>query len=85
MRTSWPELLPLLVPRFAGPRLDVDYELSDKAINRGRVTVEEVSEAGAVPDLAAEKSGGLRVPFLEGTSSAMRTNAPFVEADHRTG
>ncbi len=53
-------------PLFAEASHAVDYDLSDAAINRGSVTVEEVSEAGSVPDLAVENSGDLRVLFLEG-------------------
>jgi len=53
-------------PLFAGPCREVEYDLSDEAINRGNVTVEEVSEAGSVPDLSVENQGDLRVLFLEG-------------------
>ena len=53
-------------PLFAEPSRGVDYDLSDEAINKGNVTVEEVSEAGSVPDLAVENSGDLLVLFLEG-------------------
>ena len=53
-------------PLFAEPSHGVDYDLSDEAINKGSVTVEEVSESGSVPDLAVENSGDLRVLFLEG-------------------
>jgi hypothetical protein len=53
-------------PLFAESGNGVEYELSDEAINRGHVTVEEVSEAGSVPDLAVENTGELRVLFLEG-------------------
>ncbi len=53
-------------PLFAEPSHGVDYDLSDEAINKGALTVEEVSESGSVPDLAVENSGDLRVLFLEG-------------------
>lgn len=53
-------------PLFAEPSRGVDYDLSDEAINKGNVTVEEVSESGSVPDLAVENSGDLLVLFLEG-------------------
>lgn len=53
-------------PLFAEPSRGVDYDLSDEALNRGTVTVEEVSEAGSVPDLSVENKGDLRVLFLEG-------------------
>jgi hypothetical protein len=53
-------------PLFAEPSHGVEYDLSDEAINKGTVTVEEVSEAGSVPDLSVENRGDLRVLFLEG-------------------
>jgi hypothetical protein len=53
-------------PLFAEPSGGVDYALSDEAINEGSVTVEEVSEAGSVPDLSVENKGDVRVLFLEG-------------------
>ena len=53
-------------PLFAEPSGGVDYALSDEALSEGTVTVEEVSEAGSVPDLSVENKGDLRVLFLEG-------------------
>src|SRR3990172_1414705 len=53
-------------PVFAEPIRGVDYDLSDEAINKGTVTVEEVSEAGSVPDLSVENKGDVRILFLEG-------------------
>jgi hypothetical protein len=53
-------------PLFSQPGHDVDYELSDEAIGKGTVAVEEVSEAGSVPDLSVENNGDVRVLFLEG-------------------
>ncbi|NQU26292.1 MAG: hypothetical protein HQ567_33825 [Candidatus Nealsonbacteria bacterium] len=53
-------------PLFAEPSSDVEYVLSDEAINAGSVAVEEVSETGSVPDLAVENKGDVRVLFLEG-------------------
>lgn len=53
-------------PLFAEPPKGVDYDLSDEAINKGTVTVEEISEAGSVPDLSVDNKGDLRVLFLEG-------------------
>ncbi len=53
-------------PLFAEPGPAVAYELSDEAIRRGSVAVEEVSEAGSVPELAVHNEGDLRVLFLEG-------------------
>ena len=53
-------------PLFAGPSSDVEYVLSDEALDAGTVAVEEVSESGSVPDLSVENKGDLRVLFLEG-------------------
>lgn len=53
-------------PLFGEPGGGVDYALSDDAIKDGTVAVEEVSEAGSVPDLSVENKGDLRVLFLEG-------------------
>lgn len=53
-------------PLFAEPGQAIDYELSDEAIDRGTVTVEEVSEAGSVPELAVQNEGDRAVLFLEG-------------------
>jgi hypothetical protein len=53
-------------PLFAEPHGQVDYLLSDEAIKTGKVTVQEVSEGGSVPDLLVENSGDTRVLFLEG-------------------
>jgi hypothetical protein len=53
-------------PLFAESSSGVEYVLSDEAIQAGSVAVEEVSEAGSVPDLAVENKGDVRVLFLEG-------------------
>jgi hypothetical protein len=53
-------------PLFDGSRTPVEYTLSDEGIGSGVVTVEEVSEAGSVPDLLVENKGEMRVMFLEG-------------------
>lgn len=53
-------------PLFDGRQTPVDYLLSDEGIASGSVTIEEVSEAGSVPDLLVENKGDLRVLFLEG-------------------
>ncbi len=45
---------------------EVDYLLSDEAINAGSVTVEEVNESGSVPTLLVTNHGQHRVLFLEG-------------------
>jgi ARG/rhodanese/phosphatase superfamily protein len=51
---------------FGESNRGVDYVLSDEAIEKGFVTVEEVSEAGSVPNLSVENKGDVRVLFLEG-------------------
>jgi hypothetical protein len=53
-------------PLFAEPNGQVEYLLSDEALQAGSVTVREVSEGGSVPDLLVENSGDNRVLFLEG-------------------
>jgi hypothetical protein len=53
-------------PLFASTNSPLDYLLSDEAIDGGSVAVEEVSEAGSVPDLIVENQGDIRVLFLEG-------------------
>ena len=53
-------------PLFAAPSGRVEYDLSHEALERGTVTVDEVSEEGSVPDLSVENRGDLRVLFLEG-------------------
>ncbi|WP_152054460.1 ARPP-1 family domain-containing protein [Tautonia marina] len=53
-------------PLFTDTGGVVDYLLSDEAIASGSVAVEEVSEAGSVPNLLVENTGDSRVLFLEG-------------------
>ena len=53
-------------PLFTAAENPVEYLLSDEGIGSGAVTVEEVSEAGSVPDLLVENKGDIRVLFLEG-------------------
>jgi hypothetical protein len=53
-------------PLFDGAQVPVEYLLSDEGIGSGSVTVEEVSEAGSVPDLLVENKGDVRVLFIEG-------------------
>jgi hypothetical protein len=53
-------------PLFNGSQAPVEYLLSDEGIGSGCVTVEEVSEAGSVPDLLVENKGDIRVLFIEG-------------------
>ena len=53
-------------PLFAEPNGQVDYRLSDEALADESLTVEEVSEAGSVPDLLVVNKGNTRVLFIEG-------------------
>lgn len=53
-------------PLFAELDGSVDYRLADEALADQSVTVEEVSEAGSVPDLLVENKGNTRVLFIEG-------------------
>ena len=53
-------------PLFDGQQTPVEYLLSDEGIGSGFVTVQEVSEAGSVPDLLVENKGDVRVLFIEG-------------------
>jgi len=53
-------------PLFAPPSPDVEYRLSHEALDAQIVTVQEVSEAGSVPDLLVENKGDVSVLFLEG-------------------
>jgi hypothetical protein len=53
-------------PLFTEPHGQVDYLLSDEALQAGSVTVQEASEGGSVPDLLVENTGDIRVLFLEG-------------------
>ena len=53
-------------PLFDGSNTPVEYTLADDGIASGAVSVEEVSEAGSVPDLRVENKGDVRVLFLEG-------------------
>ena len=53
-------------PLFDGQQTPVEYLLSDEGIGSGSVTVEEVTEAGSVPDLLVENKGDVRVLFIEG-------------------
>jgi hypothetical protein len=55
-----------LFPLFTEPHARVDYLLSDEAIASGVVTVEEIGEAGTVPNLLVSNEGDARVLFIEG-------------------
>jgi hypothetical protein len=53
-------------PLFASERGGVDYLLSEKALAAGSVSVEELTEAGSVPNLVVNNLGESQVLFLEG-------------------
>jgi hypothetical protein len=53
-------------PLFSKSNGEVDYRLSDAALADETLLVEEVSDAGSVPDLLVENKGDVRVLFLEG-------------------
>jgi hypothetical protein len=55
-----------IFPLFLEPSGNVEYLLSDEALAGGSVTVEEVSEAGSVPDLLVDNRGDLPVLLIEG-------------------
>lgn len=55
-----------MFPLFDGSMTPVEYTLSDEGIGSGAVSVQEVSEAGSVPDLLVENTGDVRVLFIEG-------------------
>lgn len=53
-------------PLFVQSSGEVDYVLSDEAIREGTVSVEEISESGAVGHVSIENGGDTRILFLEG-------------------
>jgi hypothetical protein len=53
-------------PLFCEVNRQVDYVLSDEAMEAGTVTVGEVSQEGSVPNLFVENKGDQRALFLEG-------------------
>ena len=53
-------------PLFTDSDSPVEYDLSDEAISSKTLTVEEVGEEGAVPELLVDNKGDRRVLFLEG-------------------
>jgi ARG and Rhodanese-Phosphatase-superfamily-associated Protein domain len=53
-------------PLFSPPDEAVEYLLFDEAIDAGSVTVEEVGEAGSVPNLLVSNTGECLVLFFEG-------------------
>jgi len=55
-----------IFPLIGGPDGNVNYLLSDEAIASGTVTVEEIGEAGSVPELAVNNQADELVLFLEG-------------------
>src|SRR6516165_4480134 len=55
-----------IFPLEAGVVRKVDYALSDEALAAGTATVEEVGEAGSVPELIVNNQADQLVLFLEG-------------------
>ena len=55
-----------MFPLFAQPGGQVEYVLVDEALAAKALVVEEVDEAGSVPDLLVENKGDTRVLFIEG-------------------
>jgi hypothetical protein len=53
-------------PLFAEPSGNVNYRLADEALADQSLTVEEVSQAGSVPELLVDNKGDTRVLFIEG-------------------
>lgn len=53
-------------PLFADPAGDIQYRVAEEALAGGSATVEEVSEAGSVPDLLVDNRGDIRILLLEG-------------------
>ena len=53
-------------PLFTDARGDVDYLMSDTALGNESLLIEEVDQAGSVPDLLVENKGDVRVLLLEG-------------------
>jgi len=53
-------------PLFADQSGSVDYRLADEALADKSLTVEEVSQAGSVPELLVENKGDTRILFIEG-------------------
>src|SRR5579883_3532224 len=55
-----------IFPLEAEAQSKVDYVLSDEALGAGTVSVEEVGEAGSVPELVVNNQADNLVLFLEG-------------------
>ena len=64
-----------IFPLFANAASPVEYLLSDEGIGSGAITVEEVSQAGSVPDLLVENKGDIRILFIEGEEPCRRCQA----------
>jgi hypothetical protein len=77
-------------PLFTAPAGGVDYLLSDEAIGGGAVKVEEVGEAGSVPNLLVDNSTDSLVLFLEGEElrgakqNRVLNTSVLAPAKHRT-
>jgi hypothetical protein len=55
-----------VIPLYAEAEFPAEYQLADEAIETAKVVVQEVNEAGSVPELLVENTGDSRVLFLEG-------------------
>jgi hypothetical protein len=55
-----------IFPLFADSTGHVEYRIAEEALAGGSATVEEISEAGSVPELVVENRGDSRILFLEG-------------------
>jgi hypothetical protein len=53
-------------PLFSEPAGHVQYRVAEEALSGGSATVEEISEAGSVPDLLVDNRGDIRILLLEG-------------------
>lgn len=53
-------------PLLGDPRQAVDYRLGQDALAEGLVAIDEINEAGSVPELVAENSSPWHILFVEG-------------------
>ena len=62
-------------PLFGEAQTQIDYLLADEAIAAGTVAVEEVGEAGSVPNLRVSNSGDSRIGSSKFGSTRSRSNS----------
>jgi hypothetical protein len=55
-----------IFPLYAEASTPAEYQLADEAITASTLAVQEIGEAGTVPELLVENTGDCRVLFLEG-------------------